>query len=85
MHAGATKSFHVTVHNPSTGVVTLNNPLACAILENEVCADHTQVIAPGKSASATFTLSAVGVAPGSYIVKIARVHPVTITVTSAGP
>jgi hypothetical protein len=69
---GAKTTIHVTAHNPTKGTITLPNPLSCApTLDNSgFCVEMAQLVQPGASASATYTIDATNVAPGHYTLAI---------------
>jgi hypothetical protein len=83
IRAGYSKSLPVTAHNPSDGTVTLPHPLSCAprLDHGEICPEMVQLIGPGQSASAQYTISAKGIAPGSYTLSIEGVLTVHVTVS----
>ncbi|HTL85832.1 MAG TPA: hypothetical protein VL856_11650 [Acidimicrobiia bacterium] len=81
--SGATTTIAVSAYNPSAGVVTLPVPLSCAprLQHDEVCPEMAQLINPGETANATYTIDAKGVKPGTYTLKVEGVAPITVTVT----
>ena len=82
--SGASTSVTVSAYNPSAGVVTLPVPLSCAprLQGDGVCPEMAQLISPGETANATYTIDATGVKPGTYSLKAAGVAPFTVTVTA---
>lgn len=80
---GKTASLSVTAHNPTAGIANLPHPLSCTprLDHGEVCAQMVQQIAPGQSASATYTIDATGVKAGSYTLSIEGVLTINVTVT----
>jgi hypothetical protein len=80
---GASKTFSITAHNPTPGMVTLPHPLSCAprLDHSEVCPEVVQVISPQQSASAQYTIDARGVAAGHYTLRIEGVLTIDVTVT----
>lgn len=84
MKRGTEKTITVSVHNPTDGVVTLGVPLSCAPrLQNDgICPQVAQLVQPGTTASATYTIDANGVAPGNYTLTIEGVWKIRVTVTT---
>ena len=80
--AGTTAILAVAAHNHTDGTVTLPHPLSCAprLDHGEICPEVVQVLAPGTSAGAQFTVDAHGIAPGHYTLTIEGVLPVAVTV-----
>ena len=81
--SGNSKALSVTAHNPSDGTVTLPHPLSCAprLDHGEICPEMVQLLSSGQSASAQYTISAKGIAPGSYTLSIEGVLTVRVTVS----
>jgi len=81
--AGKTATLAVTAHNPTNGIVTLGHPLACTphLDGGEMCTQTVQMIGPGQSVSAQYTIDANGFAPGHYTLKIEGVLTVAVTVS----
>jgi hypothetical protein len=80
--AGSTAILAVAAHNHSDGTVTLPHPLSCAprLDHGEICPEVVQVLAPGTSAGAQYTIDAHGTAPGHYTLTIEGVLAVGVTV-----
>ena len=80
--SGATTSIAVSAYNPSNGVVTLPVPLSCAprLHHDEVCPEMAQLVNPGETANATYTIDATGVKRGTYTLKVEGIAPITVTV-----
>jgi hypothetical protein len=80
--AGTTAILAVAAHNHTDGTVTLPHPLSCAprLDHGEICPEVVQVLAPGTSAGAQFTVDAHGIAPGHYTLTIEGVLTVAVTV-----
>ncbi len=83
MASGGTKTISVTAHNPTAGIANLPHPLSCTprLAHDEMCAQVVQQIAPGQSASATYSIDATGVKAGSYTLNIEGVLTINVTVT----
>ncbi len=84
--SGKTAPLTVTAHNPTAGVANLPHPLSCTprLDHGEMCAQVVQQIAPGQSASATYTIDATGVKAGTYTLNIEGVLTINVTVTVTG-
>jgi hypothetical protein len=82
--SGHTAALAVTAHNPTDGTVALPHPLSCAprLDHGEMCPQVVQVISPGGSASAGYTIDARGTAAGSYQLRIEGVLTIPVTVTA---
>ena len=79
---GKTAALAVTAHNGTDGIVTLAHPLSCTprLDHGEMCTQNVQLVPSGQSASAQYTISAAGIAPGSYTLNIEGVFTVAVTV-----
>jgi hypothetical protein len=81
---GKSTTIAVRAHNPAAGVISLPQPLSCApTLDNSsMCTAVIQEIAPGQTATASWTVSAVGIAPGNYTLNFAGLLKIPVTVTA---
>jgi hypothetical protein len=80
---GKTARLTVIASNRTDGVVNLPHPLSCTprLDHTEVCTEMVQTIAPGGSATATYTIDARGIAPGNYTLQIEGVLTIPVTVS----
>jgi hypothetical protein len=84
MKHGTTKTITVSAHNPTDGTITLPMPLSCTpTLDNSgVCEALAQLLGPGQTASATYTIDARTIAPGTYKLMLEGVRTIVVTVTA---
>jgi hypothetical protein len=83
MQHGTTKTIDVSAHNPTDGTITLPVPLSCTpTLDNSsVCAQMAQVLSAGQTASASYTIDARTITPGTYKLTIEGARTIVVTVT----
>lgn len=83
IRAEHTAQLSVTAHNPTDRPARLSHPLSCTprITEDEICTQNVQLVGPGQSASATYTIDAHGVAPGLYTLRVEGVLTISVTVS----
>jgi hypothetical protein len=75
----------VSAHNPTEGTVTLPHPLSCAprLQHDEVCTEVAQLVAPGATARATYTIDATDVPAGGYTLYVENgALKIAVTVTA---
>ncbi len=83
IRAEHTAQLSVTAHNPTDRPARLSHPLSCTprINEDEICTQNVQLVGPGQSVSATYTIDARGVAPGLYTLRVEGVLTISVTVS----
>jgi len=82
--AGETIPVAVSARNPSNGVVTLAHPLGCTprLDHTEICAQTVELVGPGQTVNARYTIDARGITPGSYTLNIEGLRTINVTVTA---
>jgi hypothetical protein len=80
----AQTTITVVAHNPTSGTITLPQPLACAptLSGNGMCTAMAQILAPGETATAHYKIDGGEVSPGNYTLSVEGVLSIKVTVTA---
>lgn len=74
----------VVAHNPTNGMITLPQPLTCApsLKGDAMCTAMAQILTPGASATAHYTIDGGEVPPGDYTLVVEGVLKIKVKVTA---